>query len=233
MVELRVLPASGVVAIGALGPTLAAMYIVRLMAGDAIFGRVLVAVAEMTGSAGDLGMPVVQWKGGLVVIVVHAAPGTLLVARRTIAPELAFVRLLLAVATQAVARRLAVGLTRLMATRARHDGVRALQRVVGAIVIELLAAEFDDVGVAPEMLRVAGAAFGGFDGGEVAMVAAVLAHIRRDVFVAGEAESRLAAAVGAIVAVRAVVLVLGVRGRQLAGHEERLGVHGFSSPGRE
>jgi hypothetical protein len=211
VIELRVLPALGVVTVGALGAPLAPVHIIGLVAGDAFLGRILVAVAEMTGRAGNLGVPVMQRKGGLVVVVAHAPPGTLIVTGSAVAPELALVGLFLTVAAEAVARRLAVGLTGLVATRAGHNRVCTLERVVGVLVIELLAAEFDDVTVAPEVLGVAGAALGGLDGGQVAVEATMLPDISRSLLVTGEAQPRLATAVGAVVAVRAVVLVLGVR----------------------
>jgi len=111
--------------------------------------------------------------------------------------------------------------------------MRSLQRVVGLVVIELLAAELDDVGVAPEVLGVAGPAFRGVDTRQSAVEAAVLPHIARDILVTVEAQAGLTTAVGAIVALRAVLFVLGVRGRQFAGHEQGLRVHGFSFPCRE
>jgi predicted MFS family arabinose efflux permease len=83
------------------------------------------------------------------------------------------------------------------------------------------------------MLGVAGAALGGVDGRQVTVVAAMLSDVSRDVLVTGEAQGSLATAVAAVVALRALLLVLGVRGRQLPGHEERLGIHGLSLPRRK
>jgi len=108
--------------------------------------------------------------------------------------------------------------------------MRTLQRVVGVVVIELLAAQLDDVGVAPEVLGVAGATLGGVDTRQSAVEAAMLPDIGRDLLVTVEAQAGLATAVGAVVALRALLFVLGVRAGQLAGHEQRLRVHGLSLP---
>src|SRR5207253_1901765 len=56
VIELRGLPALGDVALGALGAALAVVHVVRLVAGDALLGRPLVAVAEVTGRARRLGV---------------------------------------------------------------------------------------------------------------------------------------------------------------------------------
>jgi hypothetical protein len=98
------------------------------------------------------------------------------------------------------------------------------------VVIELLAAELHDVAIAPEVLGVTGAALGGIDAWQAAVETAVLPDIGRDLLVAVETEPSLATAVAAVVALRALLFELGVRCRQLSWHEERLGIHGFSSP---
>src|SRR6516162_751079 len=101
---------------------------------------------------------------------------------------------------EAVARGFAVGLTRDMAARTRHADMRTLQRVVSMVVIELLAAELHDVGVAPEVLGVAGTTLGGVDTRQSAVEAAMLPDIGRDLLVTVEAQAGLATAIGAVVA---------------------------------
>src|SRR5256885_8456057 len=49
--SLRVLPAGGDVALGALDSTVAVVHVVRLVARDAFLGCALVTVAEVTGRA--------------------------------------------------------------------------------------------------------------------------------------------------------------------------------------
>ena len=111
--------------------------------------------------------------------------------------------------------------------------MRTLQRVVGMVVIELLAAELHDVSVAPEVLGVARTALGAVDTRNSAVETAVLPDIGRDFLVTVEAQGGLATAVAAVVALRAVLFELGVRRRQFAGHEQSLRVHGLSLPCRD
>jgi hypothetical protein len=54
-----------------------------------------------------------------------------------------------------------------------------------------------------------------------------LSQVARDVLMAVQAQLRLAVTVAAVMAQRALLLVLLVRGAELAGHEQRLGIHGF------
>src|SRR5256885_16097157 len=96
--SLRVLPAGGDVALGALDSTVAVVHVVRLVARDAFLGRALVTVAKVTGRAGRLAVLVAQRKRGLVVIVAHVAPGAGVVTGAAVPPQFTFVGLLLAVA---------------------------------------------------------------------------------------------------------------------------------------
>src|SRR5207249_1921433 len=74
VIELRVLPGAGDVALGALDTPVAVVHVVRLVARDAFFGRIFITVAEVTGRAGRLTVLVPQWKRGLIVIVACGAP---------------------------------------------------------------------------------------------------------------------------------------------------------------
>src|SRR3984893_7095990 len=157
VIELRILPALGDVAFSALDTTVAVVHVVRLVAGDALFGRVLVTVAEVTGRAGWLKVLVAQWKHGLVVIVFHVAPRAGVVAGAAVAAQFAFVGLLLAMAAEALLGGVAVVLAGGVAALAHHDGVRAAQRIVGVLVIELLVTQLHDVCLPTQMFGVTGA----------------------------------------------------------------------------
>jgi hypothetical protein len=64
----------------------------------------------------------------------------------------------------------------------------------------------------------------------VTVEAVLLTQVARDLLVAIEAQLRLAIAVSAVVAQRALLFVFHVSSAQLPRHEERLRIHGFSSP---
>lgn len=65
------------------------------------------------------------------------------------------------------------------------------------------------------------------------MEAARGGEVRGNVFVTRETELALAAAIAPVVALAAVFLEFGVRSAQLARHEQRLRIHGLSTPRRE
>lgn len=231
MIELRRLPGSGGVAVAALGAAFSAVNVIRRMAGDALLGRALVTVAEMTGETGDILVLVPQREGSLVVIEVDATPGDAVMTAATVAAEASLVRLAGAVARVAVRGRCRVLLARCVTAVAGHGGVGAVQRKISALVIELIAAELHDIGIAAEVLRMACTALHGWRGAaEPAVEAFLQRNVRGDVLVTGEAELRLSAAVALVMAVGAVLLVLRVRGGQLARHEQRLRIHGLSAP---
>jgi hypothetical protein len=64
----------------------------------------------------------------------------------------------------------------------------------------------------------------------VAVEAVALLQIAGDLLVAIEAQLRLAFAIGAIMAQRALLLVFHMSGAELAWHDERFRIHGFSGP---
>jgi hypothetical protein len=112
--------------------------------------------------------------------------------------------------------------------------MRAAKREIRASVVELIAAELDDVRVAPEVLGMAGAALEGSGVAHQPTVQAALrAEVGRNLLMACGAQLRLPAAITAVVAVCAVLLELRVRSGELPGHEQRLGIHGFSPRGDE
>src|SRR2546429_403108 len=158
VIELRVLPGAGDVTLGALDTPVAVVHVVRLVARDAFFGRIFITVAEVTGRAGRLTVLVPQWKRGLVVIVAYVAPGAGVVTGAAVTPQFALVGLLLAVAADALPGRFAVTLAGGVAALAHHVGVRAAQRIVGVLVIELLVTQLHDVRLPTQMFGVAGAA---------------------------------------------------------------------------
>lgn len=61
------------------------------------------------------------------------------------------------------------------------------------------------------------------------MEAALVREVGGDLLVAVQAQMRLSVTVAAVVALSALLFVLRVGSTQLPGHEQRLGVHGFST----
>jgi len=109
-----------------------------------------------------------------------------------------------------------------------------MQREVSARVIELLAAEFDDVARASQVLRMTRVTLRRLNALEPTVEAMLTGNVSRNVLVTIEAQSGLAMAVAAIVAELAVLLILLMRHTQLSGHEQCLRIDGFTaSHGRQ
>src|SRR5579863_6859878 len=196
--------------IAALGAAPAVVHVVRLVAGGAVFRRLLVAVAEVAGGAGELRVLFPEGEGRLVVVVAHVAPGARVMTGAAVAPQSPLVRLLFLMAAEAVAGRVAIGLAGNVAARAGEVGMGAAQPVVRQVVVELLRHELDDVPAAAQMLGVAGVALRPGHARDVPVEAPLAGNIRLDVLVTVEAKLRLPAAVAAVVTIRAPLLVLRV-----------------------
>jgi len=233
VIELGGLPPLRRVALAALGAPLPVVHVIRLMAGAAFLRRVAIAIAEVAGGALDLGVLVVQRKASLAVVIRHVMPRGGVVAGTAIASELAFVGFLLLVTGKAIGGGLSETLVRRMAAITGHVSVHALERVLGLRVVELLAAELDDVRIAPQMLGMTGMTLGILDPRQMTVESALLPQVGGDIFMAIETQLRLAIAIAAVMALRALFFVLRVRRGELAGHEQCFRIHGFSGRCRQ
>jgi hypothetical protein len=153
------------------------------------------------------------------VIEAHVLPRLRIVAGCAISPEFALVRLLSLVTDGAFVRGIPKGLAGLMAAAARQIEVRALQREIRVVMIELLAAEFHDVRATTLMLRVTRTALRGLDSLQAAVKPTVRRDVRRDRLVTVEAQLPLAATVAAVMTIRALLLQFLMGCRQFARHE--------------
>ena len=164
------------------------------------------------------------------MVVGHMTPSGGVMTGAAFTPEPAFVRLVLLVTVHALGLRTPIGLSRRVAVLAGNDRVGVVQWEVGSLVIELLAAEFDDVTRPPEVLRMTGVTLRRFDALQAAMKAVFCRDVDRGFLMTVEAQSCLVFAVAAVVAKGALLLVLLVRGTQLSGHEQCLRIDGFTAP---
>ncbi len=101
-------------------------------------------------------------------------------------------------------------------------GMGAVEREVGESVVELSPAQLNDVSLASLVLRMARAALPGAGVGHEAVITLVQPHVGGDILVAIEAQRGLRSRIGTVVAVGAVLLLLDMRLRQFAGHQQRL-----------
>jgi hypothetical protein len=174
-----------------------------------------------------------QWKARRAVIECHVLPNPRIVAGSAIPPQLALVRLLSLVTDGAFAGGIAKRLACLVTAAARQIEVCTVQREICTVVIELLAAQFHDVGGTTLMLRVTRTALSGLDPLQSAVKPAVRRDVCRDALVAVETQLPLAATVAAVMTIRAMLLQFLMGRGQLARHEEFFRVHGVTALGGE
>jgi hypothetical protein len=121
MVEFQFLPACGGMALLALSPVAAMMYIVKLVASNALHRRFGIVFADMAARAIGFTMLTGERELGLVMIVMDFAPVVFVVAACALVINLAharrFVRRLLGMTAVTALRRLPVFLASLMTIR--------------------------------------------------------------------------------------------------------------------
>lgn len=146
MIILRGFPLFGHMAFRAILAARSAVLIVGRMATDAALRGRLVVAADVTSVAGDVVVGSRQLELRLVVIELTAAPGRGVMALTAGLRQLRRVNVIRLVAAVAGRDDLAPLLGLLVATVAIQGRVRALQREVGEMMIELRTAELHDVG---------------------------------------------------------------------------------------
>jgi len=229
VIEAGGFPGRRGMAAGAFRSALSTVHIIRRMAGHTLRRRPFVAISEMALDASDGLVLVVQREGSLAVIEARVLPHLGIVAGSAIPPQLAPVRLLRLVAHGTFPRSISKGLAGLVAAAAGQSDVCALQREIRVVVIELLTAEFHDIGVTALMLRVTRTALSGVDPPQAAVKPMVCTDVGRDAFVTVETQLPLAATVAAVMAIRALFFQFLMGRGQLARHEEFFRIHGCST----
>lgn len=107
-----------------------------------------------------------------------------------------------------------------MTAAAIEQCVSIAQGKIGALVIELLGNEFDDVGVTALMLTVACPALQAFPADQPAVKSFAAAQVLSNLLVAAGAQLPLAAAIATIMTVGTLHLEVRMGSRHLAWHEQ-------------
>jgi hypothetical protein len=133
-----------------------------------------------------------------------ALPRARRVALMTIRTEATAVRIFCPVTSDASHARLAKGYARAVTAVTSNRRVCPFEMKVGELMIETLAAQMYDVGIAAVVLAVAALTLTRARRRHAAVIAAPRDHVAGNIFVAVEAQSGLARAIAAIVAGGAV-----------------------------
>ena len=220
VVEARVIPAHGAVAIAAVVATATVVGVVLGVAAKARRRGIGERVVRMAVEAGRFLVFADQRIAGGVVVESHLLPVVGSVTITALRTECPGVRVVVLVAGKAVARRFPAPLVGLVTVVAIVVGVFAEQREVGEFVIEGLRIEADDIRVATLMVGVTGGARSLAGPTILAVEAKLPIDVVRDLFVTVEAQCTLLAAFKPQVAVGAFLFVLGVRFDDLARHDQ-------------
>ena len=196
------------------------MYIIGCMTGHTLCRCVAVAIAHVTGDALHFRMTIGQRKVRLAVIELAVQPVLDGVTRTAIITQLAFVRFIFLVAGHTAAAGLAIFLTSLMTTAARHRDMGIVQCEIRMAVIELHGNKLDDVSVTAFVFGMATMALQGGRVRQAAMKASVLLHVSGNVLVTIHAQGRLIDAIGSVVAVAAIGFKFAMGIAELARHEQ-------------
>lgn len=100
--------------------------------------------------------------------------------------------------------------------------MRIPQGKVSALMIKLLRNNLDDIPIATNMLGMTALTLYGRGVGHLAVKAAALLHINRDILVTTQAQTGLGYLVGAVMAIAALGFQLGMGITDLAGHQQCL-----------
>ena len=220
VVKAGVLPTHRAVTVLASRPARTAMNVIGCVASIAGGGRALESGIAVTSRTGNLVMGTQQGELGLAVIEVHGLEALHIVALGAVGAELAKVDVIRLVAGNTLVRSVAVLFAGLVARSASHSGMRAFQLEIGLLVAESVGLEPDDV-CRPTLVLAMATRAAGVCRQSAAMETLTALHVRGDVFVACQTQIAHARLVGTVVATGALLFVLGVGRRKLAGHEER------------
>lgn len=184
VVILRRLPLVGDMTLTAVAAARATMLIVGRVTADAGLRCLFVMATDMTGIASHGPMGARQPEARFVMIEFPTSPTRRTVALAAGLAELPMVCVVALVAIDAVSCNFAPRHTGLVAGVAGERGMRALERKVGQVMIELPTAQVHDVGLATLVLRVTGTALTGAGVGHTSVVAVMLPQVRGDLFMA-------------------------------------------------
>jgi len=198
-----------------------AVPVVQGVAGSAGGGGFLVLIAGVAGGAGHLAMFALQGEPGFLVMVEAAfAPRDLVVAFLAIFPQPSLVPVVGLVAGMAGVGRVTELFSGLVAVRTAGSRVRTLEGEVGRGMVERFRVQVQNVGFPADMFLVAGLALALAQAFCFPVKAEFSGQVLGNILVAVQALAVLAFLLEQIVALGALVLVLGVALDHRTGHHE-------------
>ena len=187
MVKLRRLPAGHRVTVCAFLAATAVVHIVRRVALGTLFRRAAIVLTHVAGTAGNVTVLIAQGELGLLMVKGGALPRVRRVTLMTIRTEVTAVRIFCPVTSDARHARLAKRYARAVAAVTSNRRVCPFEMKVGELMIETLAAQMYDVGIAAVVLAVAALTLTSARRRHAAVIAAPRDHVACNIFVAVEA----------------------------------------------
>jgi len=228
MVEFIFFPIIGLVAVLAFFTIPLVVHIVNNMAGITIKRGLLVPPPWMTGRAGDLFMLELQGKIRLFMVKAGLCPALRVVALPAVLAKTPLVRIVFIVTGLALRGGFSVLLLLFVALRAFGASVRPLQGKVREPVVKGLAVKDNGLVCPALVLLVTAFALNVLGLFIFTVKSAAFFYIRVDLFMTGKTEAFLRPLAKRPVALRALILVLGMPADNLAGHEQALNSLGLN-----
>lgn len=226
MIEAETDPALGRVALPTVCPKSPQVDVVQAMAGSTVGSGALEAIRRVTEATVDRPVLAFQRELGRVVVEADIHPAGVRVAARAVLAQGAGVRIVVAVAADAIGRRLPKGRLVGMAVAAGHSPMGPSQGMIGEVVVEACRVQSDDVRVATLVIGVALPTRGIAGPRRAAVEAGVRSAVGSDLLVTLQAECILRRRRKGDMAAAAIALDVGVPLDDLSGHHELLDVDG-------
>jgi len=226
VVEDRLVPSLRSVTARAIRAEVAAVSVIRRVAGTAFGGCALVTVPGVTKAAIDASVRPLERESGRCVLELRLLESALDVARRTVVTETSAVCIVFAVTVDTSRGRFTIRLLGEMTGRTLQLAVPVPKFKIGEAVLEGFPVETEDVAVAPLMLTVAVSTERTLHARVAPMQSASGLKILGDRLVAAQATIPLLPAFEGLVAGRTVCLDLRVNFGDGTGHHQLLEVEG-------
>ena len=221
VIEGRIEPVGGLMAVAALGAAAAIMRVVIGMTVVAGCGRLQECLIFVTVQTCRCQVFAEQWVAGAAVIEFDIEPAAWRMTVGTLGAHGFAVNVVLFVTRKTRRRRIPVLVFSLVTVRTLRLHVLPVQREIGQRVVKIGLVETNNVRVATFMVRVAVSAFSCACISGQTVKPALCVKIAGNVFMAVKAKLTLFTAFKFLVAVAAFRLEVRVPGNDLAGHDER------------
>lgn len=234
MIELGFPPSTLTVAFVAIVAKPAAVHIVDAMTADALRRNTFESLPRMTAFTANFLVRAAKWETRFTMIkaILGLRPPILFaMAFAALLSKLAFMWITTLMTPDALLGRTAILFANQVTALAPYLLVRALEWIVGVLVVKGAGIEMNDVSLSAGVISVATLAFAILDSLGTAMKTHPIGDVRVNFVVTVAAKTALRFVIGSVVAFLALIFKLGVSRNYFTGHYQSFNA-GFLRPGR-